>query len=123
MSFEKLELAERQLERILSAWDPPDWANLSHFGFHALENAVDAAAMHVGLSIHKTHPARVDAARVLHLDHEFADVSELLKDLNEVRKREAYGDIHAPELDAESTVARIEEYVSSVRELIESSRA
>lgn len=121
-SLEKLELAERQLERIRLAWNPPDWANLSHYGFHALENAVDAAAIHLGLSMHRTHPARVDAATRLHFDHDFVDVSELLKDLNEVRKREAYGDIQGPELDPESTVTRIDEYVRSVRELIESER-
>lgn len=121
-SLEKLELAERQLERALSSWDPPDWADLSHYGFHALENAVDAASLHVGVSVQKSHPARVAAAARLHLNHDLDDVSNLLQDLNEVRKSESYGDRPAPSLDPEDTVVRIEAYVASVRELIENQR-
>ena len=83
----KLSLAEAQLERVQMAWDPPDWADLSHYGFHALENAVDAACLHLGIAIHKHHPARVDAARRLTRGHGFDDVSDLLHDLNEVRKK------------------------------------
>ena len=75
-SREKLKLSESQLERVLSSWDPPDWATLSHFGFHALENAVDAASIHVGISIERIHPARVSAALHLHRDHNLEDVSD-----------------------------------------------
>ena len=116
----KLELAESHLERVLASWDPPDWAALSIFGFHALENAVDAACLHLGASLQKTHPARVAAARQLHEDHGFADVSELLHDLNETRKNESYGDdVPVPELDPEETATRIGAYVKTVREFIE----
>ena len=39
-------------------------------------------------------------------------------DLNETRKSESYGDIEAPELDAEDTATRIENYVEAVRKLL-----
>jgi hypothetical protein len=31
---------------VRTAWDPPDWADLSFFGFYCLEAAVEAAAIH-----------------------------------------------------------------------------
>ena len=117
-SIAKMELAETQLERVQSAWDPPDWLDLSHFGFHALENAVDAASLRVGLPIERNHPSRVSAAQRLHSLHGLKDISELLMVLNEVRKREAYGDVEAPELDPEDTAIEIELYVTSVREFL-----
>ena len=49
----KLELAEKHLERVQGAWDPPDWPQLSMFGFYALEAAVEAAALHYGLEVQK----------------------------------------------------------------------
>ena len=114
----KLKLAELQLERVLMAWDPPDWADLSIYGFHALENAVDAACLHLALPVQKSHPARQEAADQLCRAHGFDDVSELLRDLNETRKSESYGDVPAPELDAEETASQIEAYVEAVRTLI-----
>ena len=45
-------------------------------------------------------------------------MSELLRDLNETRKSESYGDVPAPELDAEETASQIEAYVEAVRTLI-----
>ena len=114
----KLTLAEQQLTRVQDARDPADWADLSHYGFHALENAVDAACLHSGLDVHTNHPARQVAAKELHREHGFDDVSDLLHDLNETRKSESYGDIEAPELDAEETAMRIESYVEAVRELL-----
>lgn len=114
----KLELAEAQLERVLTSWDPPDWADLSHYGFHALENSVDAACLHLGIHLQKSHVARQEAAEQLHEQHGFDDVSELLHDLNETRKSESYGDVEAPELDPADIAARVEAYVDRVRELL-----
>ena len=111
-------VAERQLERVRMAWDPLDWADLSHYGFHALENAVDAACVHLGITIQKTHPARQDAAGRLSRLHGFDDVSSLLHDLNETRKSESYGDVTSPDLDAEDTASQIETYVEAVRTLL-----
>lgn len=115
---EKLEKARSHLERVLAAWDPPDWADLSLYGFYALEAAVEAACLHLGIATQKAHWARVEAARVLHQAHGLADVSELLRDLNETRKSEAYGDVQAPELDAEDVATDIELYVEAVATLL-----
>lgn len=114
----KLELAESHLQRVLLACDPPDWAALSIFGFHALENAVDAACLHLSVSLQSTHP-RVAAARQLHKEHGCDDVSEWLHDLNETRKNKSYGDVPAPELDAQETAAQIESYVKAGRKFLE----
>lgn len=115
---EKLQRARRQLEKAFRAWDPPDWADLSHYGFHALENSVDAACLQLGIALTASHWTRQEAAQRLHRDHGMDDVSELLGDLNEARKSEAYGDVVTPELDAEETVGRIEAYVEAVEALI-----
>jgi len=115
---EKLKLARRHLERVQAAWDPPDWADLSLYGFYALEAAVEAACLHRGMTVQKAHWARVEAAETLHDQLGLQDVSDLLRDLNETRKSEAYGDVEAPELDAEDVASRIELYIDSVAELL-----
>ena len=115
---EKLDLAQKHLERVQAAWDPPDWADLSLYGFYALEAAVEAACLHLGMTTQKAHWARVGAAEGLHRDHGLADVSALLRDLNETRKSEAYGDVDAPELDAEDVATKIGLYVDSVAKLL-----
>lgn len=62
--------------------------------------------------------ARVNVAGVLHRQHGLPDVSDLLRDLNEARKSEAYGDVVAPKLDAEDVATEIEVYVDSVGKLV-----
>lgn len=52
-------------------------------------------------------------------EHGLEDVSDLLRDLNEVRKSEAYGDIVTPpELDPADVAVEIEEYIESVAALL-----
>lgn len=92
---EKLELARRHLRRVEVAWDPPDWADLSLYGFYCLEAAVDAAAIHHSVESQAQHWSRVSAARVLTSNHALPDVADLLRDLNEARKSAAYGDVEA----------------------------
>src|SRR5687767_6909723 len=118
---EKLDLARRHLERVLAAWDEPtDWDDLSLYGFYCLEAAVEAAALHLGLSTSRKHWEKADTARVLHQNHALPEVEQLLRDLNDARKAAAYGDIEQPEdLNAEETASRIEEYVDAVSTLIE----
>ena len=117
--LKKIELAQQQLERVQTAWDPPDWPDLSHYGFHALENAIDAACAHFGLEgAGNLHWKRQDRARQLHRDHGLADVSDLLGALNETRKSESYGDVTPQPLDAEATAASIERYVEAVEKTI-----
>jgi len=80
---------------------------------------VEAAAIHLGLSTSRRHWEKVDTARELHQNHALPDIEQLLRDLNDARKAAAYGDIESPDLDAEETSSRIEEYVEAVAELIE----
>jgi len=110
----QLELAKKHLLRVQEAWDPPAWDDLSLYGFYCLENAVTAAATHANITFKKTHAAKVDAARRLTAQHGLPNVEDLLKDLNEARKSEAYGDIASPELDAEDVASEIERYVEAV---------
>ena len=116
----KLELAQKHLEKVQSAWDDPtDWADLSLYGFYALEAAVDAACIHYGIDSSKSHVSRAKSAERLRSEHGLDDVSDLLRDLNEARKSEAYGDVTTPpELDPEDVAVQIEEYIESVATLI-----
>ena len=114
----KLKLAQSHLERVLAAWDPPDWSDLSLYGFYALEAAVEAAALHFAVPARKAHWARVDAAEELHEGHGLPDVAGLLRDLNDSRKSVAYGDVQAPDLDAEHVATAIELYVDAVAALV-----
>jgi hypothetical protein len=115
---EKLALATKHLEKVRAAWDPPDWADLSLYGFYCLEAAVDAATIHLGQSAEPRHPKRVELAEMLHAKHALPDISELLADLNETRKSEVYGDVVAPTLDAEDVAREIEEYFEAVRTFV-----
>jgi hypothetical protein len=116
---EKLTLARRHLDRVQSAWDEPDWDDLSLYGFYCLEAAVEAAALHFGFRTSTKHWEKADLALRLHQKKALPDISDLLRNLNEARKAAAYGDIKFPELDAEDTATEIEEYVEAVATLLE----
>jgi hypothetical protein len=101
-SSEKLALAQRHLERVQSAWDDPtDWDDLALYGFYCLEGKKAAVAGE------------------LHRKHGLPDIEQLLRDLNDARKSAAYGDIPAPDLNAEHVASEIETYVDAVAELVE----
>ncbi len=116
--LEKLTLAKRHLERVQSAWDEPDWDDLSLYGFYCLEAAVEAAALHFRMRTSTKHWEKVDIALRLHKAKGLPDISDLLRKLNDARKAAAYGDIEQPELDAEDTAREIEEYVEAVAALL-----
>ena len=117
--LEKLTLARRHLDRVQSAWEEPDWDDLSLYGFYCLEAAVEAAALHFGFRTSKKHWEKIDVAIRLHQKKGRPDISDLLRELNDARKAAAYGDIELPELDAENTAVKIEEYVEAVAKLLE----
>ena len=122
-STRKLELAQRHLRKVQGAWDDPtDWDVLSLFGFYCLEAAVEAAALHSGLRTSKKHWEKADLASDLHRKKGLPDISDLLRDLNEARKAAAYGDVDAPELDAEDIATEIENYVEAVAQLLAKGR-
>lgn len=103
----KLALSRKHLLKVEEAWELPDWADLSLYGLYCLEAAVDAATIHYGHPVQAQHWSRVDAAQWLHSKHGLPDIAELLRELNEARKSEAYGDVEAPELDAEEVANSI----------------
>lgn len=72
-----------------------------------------------GKESQRSHWRRVDEAQRLSSEHGLDDVSDLLRDLNEVRKNEVYGDVVAPELDAQDVATMIERYVESIAALVE----
>ncbi|SPE34290.1 hypothetical protein SBA6_350016 [Candidatus Sulfopaludibacter sp. SbA6] len=111
--------ARRHLEPLLAAWDTPtDWDDLSLYGFYSLEAPVGAAAAHLGLATSTKHWQKAETAAGLHTAHGLPDISHLLHELNDARKAAAYGDVEAPDLDAEGVASQIEEYVNAVAALL-----
>ena len=120
VAYAHLQRAEQHLDRAqAAACDPVDWADLSIYGFYALEAAVMAAALHAGFRVDRNHRSKAEAAKKLAENHELPDVADLLSKLNSYRKAVAYGDEESPELDPESVSAEIEGFVDSVRTLLE----
>ena len=119
---EALEVARRHLEKVDDAWRVPDWADLSLYGFYCLEACVVAAALHFGLpSAKRTHRAKVEQARQLAAAHGLPDIDDLLVELNDRRKFEAYGDIELPEdddRDAQDLAAEVRDYFEAVEAVL-----
>ena len=116
---EKLSVARDHLDRVAAAWEEPtDWKDLSVYGFSCLEAAVDAASRHIGSLTKRDHPTRERAANELHDRFGLPDASGLLNELNDARKSELYGDIPAPDLDAEDVASSIAMYVDAVGEFL-----
>lgn len=118
---EQLELAKSHLSRVHTAsWDPIDWTDIGNYGLYAIEAAVMAAAKATGLQIKPTHWAKAEAAENLVESQALPDVAVLMQRLNELRKSSNYGDIEAPDLDAEEVTSKIESYLDAVEQLIAS---
>lgn len=116
---DSLALAKKHLERVQSSWDPPEWLDLAAYGLYALEAAVVAAAIHYNVTLKRTHSSKADASDELSSGHGLPKISDLMQDLNEVRKSEAYGDISAPpSLHPEDVASQVEEYVDAVANLL-----
>ena len=115
-------LARSHLERVQASWDDPtDWADLSTYGFYCLEACVVAAALHLGQERPSGHREKADTAEILAEEHGLPYVWSLLRDLNDMRKHEAYGDVDPPDgLSAEEVATEIEEYVESVGSFLQS---
>ncbi len=113
-------LAKKQLEKVQVAWyEPTDWSDLSLYGFLALENAVAAAATHLGVGWKPTHPSKYEAAVRLHERYGLPDVATLLRQLNELRKSEGYGDVESPEdVDPEDIARAVEDYIDRIEQLM-----
>ena len=67
------------------------------------------------------HPAKVEQARQLAAAYGLPDIDDLLVELNDRRKFEAYGDIELPEdedRDAQDTAAEIRAYFEAVEAVL-----
>ena len=73
----------------------------------------------MGLATSRKHWEKAETAVKLHYEHGLPDVLQLLHNLNDARKAVAYGDVPAPDLDAEQVASQIEPHVDAVAELIE----
>jgi hypothetical protein len=67
----------------------------------------------------KRHWEKADLAGELQRQHGLPNIEQLLRDLNDARKSAAYGDVPAPDLNAEDVASKIECYVDAVADLIE----
>ena len=117
---DSFKLALKHLERVSASWDEPtNWLDLSTFGFYCLEACIVAAALHLKRPRPSRHQSKAQEARHLTVENDLRDVGDLLIDLNNMRKYEAYGDTDPPDhLDPEDVVSEIEEYVENVRSLL-----
>ena len=108
------------LQRVQASWDDPtDWTALSTFGFYCLEACVVAATLHLERQRPRNHPDKAREARRLATEYNLPDIGDLLVDLNDMRKHEAYGDVDPPDdLHAKEIATAIEEYVEAMREFI-----
>jgi hypothetical protein len=63
-----------------------------------------------------THWGKLEQAKDLRTKHKLPDISDLLKDLNILRKAQAYGDteIDEADYDAEDIATRVEDYFEQV---------
>ena len=78
-----------------------------------------AAALHLGWPRPGGHQDKESAAHRLSTEHSLPDVMDLLRDLHDMQKYEAYGDTPPPaSLNAEDVAIAIEEYVDSVSRLL-----
>jgi len=115
---DRLALAKRELEKAqVAAIDPVDWLDLALYSFFALENAVVAAGELEGIPWKRTHESKIEVAEILHERSGLPDVAELLRELNELRKSESYGEMRPPERrSAEDIVGEVENYVDEIEQ-------
>jgi len=111
-----LKVAGKHLKRVKDAWEEPDWSDLGTYGLYCLEALIRAAALHAKLPLMTSHWQKADQAVELHQKFQLPNIRRLLKDLNTVRKAEAYGDIEIDEsdYDPEDIVSQIETYFDRV---------
>lgn len=115
-----MRLAEEQLARVqVAALDPVDWADVSTYGLYSLENATVAAAESLGLPWERNHWNKASLAERLAREHQLPAVGGLMRDLNSLRKSEAYGEAKVTiSWSAEDVASTIEEYLAAARDLV-----
>ncbi len=63
-----------------------DWTDLSTYGFYCLEAAAMAAVNHLKLKVQRTHPGKVQAAKLLVSKYKLPDASTLLAFFTRTRR-------------------------------------
>lgn len=126
MSFEEarkaLERAKTQWDKAaVHSWEPAEPGDAVMWAFYAYENAVIAVAELKGIRWEKNHAKKAELAKKLHTSGILrTDVSERLRELNELRKDVAY-DEPGPELRAlnlEELVSELETFIDEVEDII-----
>ena len=122
-----LNIARRHLERVQTAWwEPADAVEAVTFAFYAYENAVVSVAELNGRQWTKNHREKADLAHELFEQGLVAtDVSDRLREFNDLRKDVAY-DEPGPELaqlELEDVATELEQFVDEVTTLVEAREA
>lgn len=85
-----------------------------------MEACIVAAALHLEWDAPRSHRGKIEVAQRLSEEYGLPDIADLLVNLNDMRKYEAYGDVERPDdLSAEEVAAAIEEYFGAVNMLID----
>jgi len=120
---EHLELAKKQLEKAqIHSWEPAEPAECISKVFYAYENAVVALAEAKGVKWEKHHGRKADLAKAFADEGILkSDISEKLRELNELRKDVAYGEpgFELAETDLEEEVSNLETFIDDVERLID----
>ena len=116
-------VAKKHLIKVREAWaDPTDWDDLTTYGLYCLEACVVAASIELQLNLNNRtkHWGKGKLAKELHNHHGFPDIGDLLDELNEGRKANAYGDeeFEEEDFDAERIATDIEKYLQHVNSIL-----
>lgn len=117
-------VAKKHLAKVQDASnDHTDWDDLATYGLYCLEACVVAAASINSLNLtHRTkHWGKAQLAKQLHRDHALPDIEDLMEDLNEARKANAYGDeeFEEDDFDAEKIARDVENYFDQVNAMLQ----
>jgi uncharacterized protein (UPF0332 family) len=128
MSLDKarkaLKRAKAQYDKAaVDAWEPAEPGDAVMWAFYAYENAVIAVAELKGIPWEKNHAKKAALARELHATGILrTDVSERLRELNDLRKDVAYDEPgpELSELNLEDLITDLDRFISEVEGLLES---
>ena len=117
-----LKKSQQQLEKAqVYSWDPDEPAECVSAAFYAYENAVVAAAEALAVPWKPSHYQKSEVAEKLFTDKKVkVDVSDLLLELNDLRKDVSYGEPgeELSNYDLEQLVTNLENFIDEVEEII-----
>ena len=114
--------AQKQWDQAaVDSWEPTEPAECVTKCFYAYENALVAAATALGARWTKNHHEKANLARKLFDENKLkTDVSDLLRDLNDLRKDVSYGEPgkDLADMNLEEIVSNLETFLGEVDDLI-----